>query len=89
MTLPIDRTTLDHVRDGLQLVLALTDAEAAAVTLQTTPVTLPRWTSLTHLQLILELERRCAVMFDADDIASLASVGSLVETIERLKAPAR
>ena len=89
MTASIERTVLDHVRDGLRLVLALSEGEAAAVNLDTTPATLPRWTSMTHLQLILELERTLAVMFEPDDIASLASVGSLVATIERLKAAAR
>ena len=85
MTPPTSATIADRVRDCMQVILKLSEEATAAIDLQTTPVVLPQWTSLTHLQLILELERRFEVMFDVEDIAALASVGALVATIERLK----
>jgi acyl carrier protein len=84
MASSLDGTVVDRVRGCMRTVLALSDKAAAAITLETTPLALPQWTSLTHLELILEIERRFDVMFAADDIATLASVGALVETIERL-----
>jgi hypothetical protein len=39
------------VLDGMRTVLKLTDEEAAAIDQDSTPLQLPRWTSLTHVQL--------------------------------------
>ena len=77
---------LPQIRGCIQAVLGLTDEEAAGINLETTPLQLPRWTSLGHLQLVLELERSFGVTFEADDIAALASVAAIVEALERRKA---
>jgi acyl carrier protein len=75
---------LPTVRGCMQRVLELGDEETASIGADTTPLVLPRWTSLTHVQLILELERTFDVVFDADDIAALASVSAIVRSLERL-----
>jgi acyl carrier protein len=67
----------------MQRVLALRDDEAAAIGPETTPLLVPRWNSLAHVQLMLELERAFGVTFDADEIADLASVGAIVAALER------
>ena len=40
---------------------------------ETTPLALPDWNSLKHVQIVLELERTFGVTFDADTIGRLAS----------------
>ena len=74
---------IETIRGSLQTLLRLTPDEAAAVSGQTTPVELPRWTSLAHVQLVLELERAFDVTFDADEIASLASVAAILHALDR------
>jgi acyl carrier protein len=84
MTRVVDPAIVDGVRDCMRRILGLSAESSAAVDLQTTPLVLPQWTSLAHLQLILELERRFDVVFAADDIAALASMGTLAAAVERL-----
>jgi acyl carrier protein len=81
-----NRSALLHeVRGCMQRVLELSDEEAAAIGADTTPLLVRRWTSLTHVQLMLELERTFDVTFEADEIAALASVGAIVGALERLR----
>jgi acyl carrier protein len=42
---------------------------------------LDEWDSLTHIRLILTVERRFAVKFSASDIGKLKNVGELTELI--------
>jgi acyl carrier protein len=67
----------------MQTALKLTDEQAARIGADATPVTVPGWNSLAHVQLILELERAFDVTFDADEIAALASVGAIAAALER------
>jgi acyl carrier protein len=74
---------IDLVRECMRSALQLTETEAAAIGADATPVTVRGWTSLNHVQLILEIEKRCDVMFDADEIASLASVAAITAALDR------
>jgi acyl carrier protein len=67
----------------MQTTLQLSDEAMARVGLETTPLMLPEWNSMAHVQLILELERTFDVAFDADAIASMASVGAIVAVLDR------
>ena len=67
----------------MQTVLDLSDEDTARIGPETTPLLVPRWDSLTHVQLILELERAFGLTFDAEEIASLASVGAIIAKIEQ------
>ena len=69
----------------MQRVLTLSDEEAAAIGTDSTALVVPRWTSLTHVQLVIELERTFGVAFEADDIAALASVSAIIGALERLR----
>ena len=69
----------------MQTVLDLSDEDTARIGPETTPLLVPRWDSLAHVQLILELERTFGLTFDAEEIASLASVGAIIATLERSK----
>lgn len=77
------RSTLERVGACMQVALQLTDAETVAIAADATPLTVRGWTSLAHVQLILELERHFGITFDADDIATLASVSSIVAAVEQ------
>jgi acyl carrier protein len=76
---------LREVRGCMQRAFLLSDEEAAAIDADTTPLQVRGWNSLAHVQLILELERACNVVFEADDIAGLASVSAIVGALERLR----
>ena len=78
--------TLSAVRSCLKDALKLTDAEVALVNRDTTPVQFPGWTSMAHLDLMLALEKHFDIMFEADEIASLASVASILDALKRHRA---
>ena len=67
----------------MQAILKLSDEEASAIRLETTPLDVRGWTSLAHVQLILELEKVFDTTFDADEIAALASVDAIAGALER------
>jgi len=83
MTSANNTDTLDGIRTSLASVLKLSPSERDAINLETTPLQFAAWTSMVHLELVLDLERRFHVTFDADEIASLASVKSIVEALSR------
>lgn len=81
-----EHDTLSAVRSCLKDALKLTDADVAAVNRDTTPLQFPAWTSMAHLDLMLALEKRFDIMFDADEIASLASIASILDALQRHRA---
>ena len=83
MTAVSDSNILASVRACMQAALKLSDADTAGIALDTTPVQLPGWTSMAHLELVLAVESRFGLMFDADEIADLASVSDMVGALER------
>ena len=76
---------LERVRGLMQATLQLSDAEAAAVNRASTPATVAGWTSMAHLDLVLAVEKQFDVVFDADEIAHLASLDAIVAAL--LKRP--
>jgi acyl carrier protein len=74
---------LDRVRGCMQTALGLSDAEAAAIGGEATPLDVRGWNSLGHIQLILELEKVFGLTVAADDIAELASVPAILQLLER------
>ena len=74
---------LATIRTCMQVALKLNDADTAGITLDTTPVQLPGWTSMAHLELVLAVESRFGLMFEANEIADLASVSAMVAALER------
>lgn len=78
-------TTLDRVRAAMRTALNLNDADVQAIGREATPLDVPGWNSLAHVQLMLELEAAFGITFDADEIASLASVSAIVKTLEQRK----
>jgi acyl carrier protein len=76
---------LERVRGLMQATLQLSDAEAAALNRASTPATVDGWTSMAHLDLVLAVEKQFDVVFDADEIAHLASLDAIVAAL--LKRP--
>ena len=71
------------IRACMQAALKLSDADMAALNITTTPDQLPGWTSMAHLELVLALEKQFNLMFEAEEIAELASVKAIVSALEK------
>lgn len=83
MTTPSPTDALAGIRACMQAALKLSEADAAAIGPDTTPVQLPAWTSMAHLELVLAIEKRFGLMFDAEEIANLASVAAIAAALAR------
>ena len=64
------------------------DNDEIVVTPSLTAEDVPEWDSLTHVRLILAVQKAFNVKFSAAQIASLKNVGDLMDLI-RAKAPAQ
>jgi len=73
---------LDQVRDCMARALKLDSAAASAITEATTAADLPQWTSVSHLSLVLELEKMFDVQFANNEIVSLGSVAAILERLK-------
>jgi acyl carrier protein len=76
-------STLHLIRECMQVALKLSDAEASTINETSTPLEFPQWTSAAHLELLLSVEQRAGVMFEADELGRLASVQAIGEALER------
>ena len=72
---------LEHVRACMAKALKLDPSVVGSVNRNTTAVDLPGWTSVTHLALVLEIEKAFNVQFDNDEIVSLGSVGAILDAL--------
>ena len=81
-----DTATLAGIRACLQTTLKLSDDAASVIALESTAADLPGWTSMAHLDLVLALEKHFNVMFEAEEIAELASVKAIVGALEKERA---
>lgn len=61
--------------------MKLDAAVVSSITEATTAAQLPAWTSVTHLALILELEKAFQITFDNDEIVALGSVAAILERL--------
>lgn len=55
----------------------------------TTAQDVPGWDSLTHINLIIEIEEEFGLKFTVDDIAGLKNVGEMVDMVEKKLAAKR
>jgi len=60
--------------------------DAAAVTRETAPVNTPSWDSISHLNLVFEVEDIFDVRLSTEEIPLVTSVGSLEEVLRARKA---
>lgn len=56
--------------------------ETITITPETTSADIEGWDSLTHVNLLISIEREFGVRFQSTEVANLANVGSLLELVE-------
>lgn len=59
------------------------DDESIKLADEITAQDIPGWDSLTHINLIIEIEDEFGLKFTVDDIAGLKNVGEMVAMVER------
>ena len=74
------------VKECLCRALNLDENTAELVTLETNAADLEGWDSLTHLELILELENQFDIQIEDEDVVDLVSVKAILEALESKKA---
>ncbi|HXD00908.1 MAG TPA: acyl carrier protein [Verrucomicrobiae bacterium] len=57
--------------------------EAAQVTMETAPASIPAWDSMGHLSLASNLERIFGISFDVDELMEMENVKAIVGIIQR------
>ncbi len=62
--------------------------EVRSISEDDTARTVPSWDSVRHLSLVLALEERFGIAFEADEIAELVSVRAITEAIGKRTAAA-
>lgn len=73
---------LGAMRACFQKALKLTDEEAAAIDAETSVWNFPKWNSLGHVALVLEVEKAFSVKFSEDQTIELISVEEISQAIE-------
>jgi acyl carrier protein len=73
--------TLDELNTIFQQVF---DDDELVVTRETSAADVEGWDSLTHVSLILSIEKRFSIRFKSAQVASLKNVGELVDLVETL-----
>jgi len=81
-----DPETLDEIRNIMADVFDL-DLDQGSVTPETTANDIEEWDSLSHIRLIVAIERKFGVRFTNAEIESLKRVGDLIALIEAKAAP--
>lgn len=76
-----DPETLDEIRNIMADVFDL-DLDQGSVTPETTANDIEEWDSLSHIRLIVAIERKFGVRFTNAEIESLKRVGDLIALIE-------
>ena len=59
------------------------DEEHLELRPETTAADVPNWDSLTHIQLLVAIERAFQIRFNTGEIAGLANVGEMVSLLVR------
>jgi acyl carrier protein len=71
--------TLEQVRDIMQDVFDLDDL---TITPATTAEDVEEWDSLSHIRLVVAIERKFKIRFNNAEIAGLQNIGDLVQAID-------
>jgi acyl carrier protein len=80
----ISENTFELIRETLIDVLDLDDD--VEITTATTAEDIEEWDSLSHVRLIVAVERKFGIRFQNSEIGSLMNVGDLVRLIEARRA---
>lgn len=76
MTAAISDAVIDALADLLQV-------PRSALSVASSPIDVPAWDSVQHLNLILVLEDRFGIAFEPEEIGTAESIGALADVIAR------
>lgn len=74
---------IETIFDCMSIAFELESEHGESVTIETTAGDLEKWTSLTHIKLIVELEKRLGIEFDDNEIVELGSVKKILQSIKQ------
>lgn len=74
---------VERIRQCMAAALKLDEAAASRIDMNSTAADVPGWTSVAHLSLVLELEKRFGVRIGNEEIASLGSVSAIAASLQR------
>ncbi len=72
-------STLGHIQEVFREVLELPDLQ---LQYSTTAAEVRGWTSMTHVRILLAIENRFRIRFEAHEIINVKNVGDLANLIE-------
>jgi len=78
---------LDLLRGCFRKALQLNDEETAGIDATTDVWSFPKWNSLGHIALILEIEKTFSVKFDESRTAELVSVEEILKAVDQTGKP--
>ena len=78
--------TRDHVLSEVENIMrSVLDNEALVVSDRTTAKDVPEWDSLSHIELVVAIERHFSVKFTSKEVQSFRNVGDMCNAIARKK----
>ncbi len=73
----------NEILDQVQLIfLDILDEESLSLTAETTAQDVEGWDSLTHIQLIVAIEKYFKIKFTSKEILSWKNIGEMLDSIE-------
>jgi acyl carrier protein len=75
----VSDVTLERIQE---IMADIFDLDELAVTRETTAEDVEEWDSLSHIRLIVAIEREFKIKFTNAEIENLGNVGELVDTVE-------
>jgi acyl carrier protein len=75
----------DTLQKVAGIIRDLFDEYDGPITRELTAANVPQWDSLGHVQLMVAVEQLMGIRFKSDEIRSFASLGDLIDAIDRKK----
>jgi acyl carrier protein len=75
----------DTLQKVAGIIRDLFDEYDGPITRDLTAASVPQWDSLGHVQLMVAVEQLMGIRFKSDEIRSFASLGDLIDAIDRKK----
>jgi acyl carrier protein len=83
--------TTDHNQADTELIALVADAlrtDPAMITLESGVGDVPGWDSFAQVNLLMKIEDRYQIAFEADDLLSMETLGDILDAVLRLSARA-
>ncbi|MDD3201931.1 MAG: acyl carrier protein [Bacteroidales bacterium] len=77
----MDKETTEILHEINDIFIDVLDDDSIVLTPETTSDDIEDWDSLTHIQLVVAIERHFKMKFTAQEIRSWSNVGEMVEAI--------